>query len=33
MASRGLLPAWFVDLRTAISVLVAVILAVALFRI
>jgi hypothetical protein len=31
MASKGLLPAWFVDLRTAISVLVAVILAVALF--
>lgn len=31
MASRGLLPAWFVDLRTAITALVAVILAVALF--
>ena len=32
MASRGLLPAWFVDLRTAISALVAAILALALFR-
>lgn len=32
MASRGLLPAWFVDLRTAVSALVAAILAVALFR-
>jgi len=32
MASRGLLPAWFVDLRTAVTVLVAVILSVALFR-
>lgn len=31
MASRGLLPAWFVDLRTAITAIVAVILAVALF--
>lgn len=32
MASRGLLPAWFVDLRTAISALVCTILALALFR-
>jgi hypothetical protein len=32
MASRGLLPAWFVDLRTAVTALVAAILAVALFR-
>ena len=32
MASRGLLPTWFVDLRTVISALVAAILAVALFR-
>lgn len=32
MASRGLLPAWFVDLRTAVSVLVAAILAAALYR-
>jgi hypothetical protein len=32
MASRGLLPAWFVDLRTAISALVSAILALALFR-
>lgn len=32
MASRGLLPAWFVDLRTAISALVCAILALALFR-
>jgi hypothetical protein len=32
MAGRGLLPTWFVDLRTAVSVLVAAILAVALFR-
>jgi hypothetical protein len=32
MASRGLLPAWFVDLRTAITALVAAILALALFR-
>ena len=32
MASRGLLPAWFVDLRTAISALVAATLALALFR-
>jgi Protein of unknown function (DUF3429) len=31
MASRGLLPSWFVDLRTAITAIVAVILAVALF--
>lgn len=31
MASRGLLPAWFVDLRTAASALVAVILAAAWF--
>lgn len=33
MAGRGLLPTWFVDLRTAVSALVAAILAVALFRI
>jgi hypothetical protein len=32
MASRGLLPAWFVDLRTAISALVSAVLALALFR-
>jgi Protein of unknown function (DUF3429) len=32
LASRGLLPAWFIDLRTAVTALVAVILAVALFR-
>lgn len=32
MANRGLLPAWFVDLRTAVSALVAVVLAAALFR-
>jgi len=32
MAGRGLLPAWFVDLRTVVSALVAAILAVALFR-
>jgi Protein of unknown function (DUF3429) len=32
MASRGLLPTWFVDLRTAVSALVAAILVVALFR-
>ena len=32
MAGRGLLPAWFVDLRTAVTVLVVVILGVALFR-
>ena len=32
MASRGLLPTWFVDLRTAVSTLVAVILGFALFR-
>lgn len=31
MAGKGLLPAWFVDLRTAISALVALILAVAWF--
>jgi hypothetical protein len=31
MAARGLLPAWFVDLRTVVSALVAGILAVALF--
>jgi hypothetical protein len=31
MASRGLLPAWFVDLRTAITALVTVVLAIALF--
>jgi hypothetical protein len=33
MAGRGLLPAWFVDLRTAISALVAAILAAALLRV
>jgi hypothetical protein len=32
LASRGLLPAWFVDLRTAITALVAVVLVVALVR-
>jgi hypothetical protein len=32
MAERGLLPTWFVDLRTAVSALVAATLAVALFR-
>ena len=32
MASRGLLPAWFVDLRTAVTALVSVVLAVALFQ-
>ncbi|MDH5264527.1 MAG: DUF3429 domain-containing protein [Betaproteobacteria bacterium] len=32
MAGRGLLPTWFVDLRTVVSALVAAILAVALFR-
>ena len=32
MAGRGLLPTWFVDLRTAVTVLVAITLAVALFR-
>jgi hypothetical protein len=32
MAGRGLLPTWFVDLRTAVSALVALILAAALFR-
>jgi hypothetical protein len=32
MASRGLLPSWFVDLRTAVSALVALTLAAALFR-
>ncbi len=32
MAGRGLLPAWFVDLRTAVSALVVVILALALVR-
>ncbi|HQZ46357.1 MAG TPA: DUF3429 domain-containing protein [Usitatibacteraceae bacterium] len=31
MAGRGLLPAWFIDLRTAVSALVAVTLATALF--
>lgn len=31
MASRGLLPSWFVDLRTAVTALVVLILAVALF--
>ena len=33
LASRGLLPSWFVDLRTAITALVALILTAALFRI
>jgi hypothetical protein len=33
MAGRGLLPTWFVDLRTAITALVAVILAIALMRV
>lgn len=32
LASQGLLPAWFVDLRTAITGVVAVILGVALWR-
>jgi hypothetical protein len=32
MAERGLLPTWFVDLRTAVSALVAATLAVALLR-
>jgi hypothetical protein len=32
LASRGLLPTWFVDLRTAITVVVAVILGIALWR-
>jgi hypothetical protein len=32
MASRGLLPTWFIDLRTAISALVASVLAIALFK-
>jgi hypothetical protein len=32
MAGRGLLPTWFVDLRSAVTALVAVILATALFR-
>lgn len=31
MAGRGLLPTWFVDLRTAVSAIVATILAVALY--
>ncbi len=31
MAGKGLLPAWFVDLRTAISAVVAIVLAAALF--
>ena len=33
MASRGLLPSWFIDLRTAVSALVVATLAVALLRI
>lgn len=33
LASRGLLPTWFVDLRTAITGVVAVILGVALWRV
>lgn len=32
MASRGLLPTWFIDLRTAITALVASVLAIALFK-
>ena len=32
LCSRGLLPSWFVDLRTAITALVAVILGVALWK-
>jgi hypothetical protein len=32
MAGRGLLPTWFVDLRTAVSAIVATVLAVALWR-
>jgi hypothetical protein len=32
MAGRGLLPTWFVDLRTAVSALVAAVLVAALFR-
>ena len=32
MAGRGLLPTWFVDLRTAVSAIVAASLAVALWR-
>ena len=32
MAGKGLLPTWFVDLRTAVSALVAAILAAALWR-
>lgn len=31
MAGKGLLPAWFIDLRTAISALVALVLGAALF--
>lgn len=31
MAARGLLPAWFIDLRTAVTALVVAILALALF--
>jgi hypothetical protein len=31
MAGRGLLPTWFVDLRTAVSAIVAALLAVALY--
>jgi hypothetical protein len=33
LASRGLLPTWFVDLRTAITGIVAVILGIALWRV
>lgn len=33
LSSRGLLPSWFVDLRTAITAIVAIILGVALWRI
>jgi len=32
LSSRGLLPAWFVDLRTAITAVVALILGIALWR-
>lgn len=32
MAARGLLPVWFIDLRTAVSAVVAAILAIALVR-
>jgi hypothetical protein len=32
LARRGLVPSWFVDLRTAVTVVVAIILGVALYR-